>query len=143
MFDHCFTFYFHSILNRCLAQCINSLSKTTCMVVLLLLFIFTFDAFIIYIVHTIFYSNLLLLRGRTRTRTRTKGLHLTSMLVSPILNLIWNMLLNNMWLYSNDVHITVAYVEGRDEAERGASNQPLTQVSILVRSFRKMICFQI
>ncbi|KAG4400741.1 hypothetical protein GLYMA_07G120202v4 [Glycine max] len=80
MFDHCFTFHFHSILNRCLAQCINSLSKTMCMVVLLLLFIFTFDAFIIYIAHTIFYNNLLLLRGRTRTRT--KGLHLTSILLT-------------------------------------------------------------
>lgn len=27
------------------------------------------------------------------------------------------------------VYIAVAYVEGRDEADRGTSNQPLTQVS--------------
>jgi len=37
------------------------------------------------------------------------------------------------------VCITVAYVEGRDEADRGTSNQPLTQVNELVRSDRIML----
>lgn len=34
--------------------------------------------------------------------------------------------------------ITVAYVEGRDEADRGTSNQPLTQVSKSLRFYRKV-----
>ena len=33
---------------------------------------------------------------------------------------------------------TLAYVEGRDEPDRGTSSQPLTQVSKLMRSFRKL-----
>jgi len=37
------------------------------------------------------------------------------------------------------VCITVAYVEGRDEADRGTSNQPLTQVNKSVRSDRRML----
>lgn len=36
------------------------------------------------------------------------------------------------------VCIAVAYVEGRDEADRGTSNQPLTQVSKSARSYRRM-----
>jgi len=37
------------------------------------------------------------------------------------------------------VCITVAYVEGRDEADRGTSNQPLTQVSKPVRFDKIML----
>lgn len=40
--------------------------------------------------------------------------------------------------------ITVAYVEGREEADRGASNQPMTQVSKSLRAYRRLIlpCFK-
>jgi len=46
----------------------------------------------------------------------------------------------NVMLCSKMVCITVAYVEGREEADRGTSNQPLTQVSKSVRSDRRMLC---